>query len=86
MLSFTFTKFKKNLDSIFDQINKNNEPILVSSEKGKEVVVLSKSEFDSIEETLYLLRSPKNARRLLESIEQLNKGELKILTKSGKLI
>lgn len=60
------------MDSIFDRINKTDEPILISREKGKEVVILSKSEFDSMEETLNLMKSPKNAQRLLESIEQLN--------------
>ena len=73
------------MDSIFDQVNKNNEPILVSSEKGKEVVILSKSEFYSMEETSYLLGSPKNAPRLFESIRGLEKEEVKILSKNNLL-
>jgi antitoxin YefM len=49
--------------------------MLITRSKGKDVVILSKSDFDSMEETFYLLKSPKNAERLLESIKQLEAGK-----------
>ena len=48
----------------------------VKRTKGEDVVVLSKSDYESMEETLYLLSSEKNRTHLLESIKQAEKGEV----------
>lgn len=74
MLSINYSNFRQNLKSILDQVNLSNTPMLITRSKGDDVVILSKSDFDSMEETFYLLKSPKNAERLLESIKQLETG------------
>ena len=49
-------------------------PLFVTSANGEDVVVLSKSDYESMEETFYLLKSPNNATRLLKGIEDYEKG------------
>lgn len=49
-------------------------PLFVTSASGEDVVVLSKSDYESMQETFYLLQSPKNAARLLKGIEDYEKG------------
>ena len=50
-------------------------PLFVTRSKGEDVVVLSKSDYESMQETLYLLSSPKNAERLARGLEEYKKGE-----------
>jgi len=49
-------------------------PLIVARSKGEDVVVLSKSDYESMQETLYLLSSSKNAERLFKGIEEFKKG------------
>ncbi len=49
-------------------------PIKISRQRGESVVMISESDWESIEETLHLLSSPKNAARLAESIAELDAG------------
>ena len=51
-----------------DQVNDDHEPVIVTRAKGKPVVMVSLEDWTSMDETAYLLSSPKNARRLRESI------------------
>jgi antitoxin YefM len=50
-------------------------PVVVTRQKGRSVVVISEEEYESLQETLHLLSSPRNAERLLRSIAQLDAGE-----------
>jgi antitoxin YefM len=52
----------------------NHEPVIITRQKEESVVMLSLEDFRALEETAYLLRVPKNARRLLESIAELERG------------
>ena len=58
-----------------DQVCNDHEPVIVTRGRRQSVVLLSLEDFESLEETAYLLRSPVNARRLLVSIEQLESGK-----------
>lgn len=58
-----------------DRVVADRAPVAITRPKVEGVVLVSRSEWDSIEETLYLLRSPANAKRLLASIAQLNAGQ-----------
>jgi antitoxin YefM len=49
--------------------------MIVTRKASESVVIMSLEEFEALEETAYLLRSPKNTRRLIESIAQLEKGK-----------
>ena len=58
------------MNSVFEM----KTPLFVTRSSGEEIVVMSKSEYNSIQETFHLLRSPKNAERLLEAITEYNNG------------
>jgi antitoxin YefM len=70
----TYTAFRQQLKSYLDKVRNNHTPLIVTTTKGEDVVVLSKSDYESMEETVYLLKSPNNAARLLKGIEDYEKG------------
>ncbi len=70
----TYSNFRQNLKSFLDKVFVNHNPLFVTRTNGEDVVVLSKSDYDSLNETLHLLGSPKNAERLLQGIEEYKTG------------
>src|ERR1700743_469870 len=74
MQTTTYTSFRQQLKSYLDKVRKDHTPLYVTSASGEDVVVLSKADYESMEETFYLLKSPANAARLLKSIEDYDKG------------
>ncbi len=75
MRSTSYSEFRKNLASTIDRVNADREPVIITRDRGKPAAVLmSLEDFASYEETNYLLRSPKNARNLRESIAELDAG------------
>ena len=75
MRSLSISETRANLKSVLDRVVADKAPIAITRQKGEGVVMISQSEWESIEETLYLLRSPRNAARLLESIKELDAGK-----------
>lgn len=71
----SYTIFRQHLKSFLDRVLANHTPLFVTRANGEEVVVLSRADYDSMQETFYLLKSPKNAMLLQEGIEKYNKGE-----------
>ena len=61
-----------------DEVCEDRGPAVITRLNGEPVVVLSLADFNSVEETLYLFGSAKNAIRLLESVEQLKAGKARI--------
>lgn len=74
----SFTDFRKNLRMYFEKVFEMGKPLFITRPKGKDVVVMSKSEYDSMQETFHLLSSPRNAERLLKSIEADKEGKFTI--------
>jgi len=70
----TYTSFRQQLKSYLDKVRINHTPLVVTSAGSDDVVVISKADYESMEETFYLLKSPKNAARLLKGIEDYEKG------------
>lgn len=70
----TYSSFRKQLKSYLDKIRDTHSPLFVTRANGDDVVVMSKADYDSLEETFYLLKSPNNAARLLKGIEDYEKG------------
>lgn len=64
---------RKSLFPLIERVNEDHTPIEIVSKRGNAVLV-SKEDWDSIMETNYLLRSPANAKRLVESVEQWRSG------------
>ena len=69
--------FINNLDNELDFIGNNNtNQLIIKRTKGKgNIVLISEAEFNSMQETLYLLSSKKNREHLLESIQQFKDGK-----------
>ena len=74
MIITNYTSFRQNLKSFLDKVLVGNSPLFVTRANGEEVVVLSKADYEGMQETFYLLKSPKNAARLLEGIKEFDKG------------
>lgn len=74
----TFSEARAGLKTVMDDVCKDHAPTVITRVSGEHVVMLSLADFNSMEETIYLLRSPKNASRLMESIAQLESGKAQI--------
>lgn len=72
----TYTDFRERLAAYMDQVCDSHAPLHVTRQGGRAVVVISEEEFAGWMETLHLLRSPANARRLIASIVSANAGKL----------
>ena len=75
MDAITYTTARANLADTMDRVCDDHEPIIITRNSQQAVVMMSLDDFKALEETAYLLRSPKNARRLLESIASLEAGQ-----------
>lgn len=71
----TYTNVRQNLASKMEQVCDDHNPLIITRKNKRPVVMLSLEDFQAMEETTYLLRSPKNAKRLLESITELENGK-----------
>ena len=74
MEAITYTEARNNLARTMDKVNDDHAPVIITRQNGQPVVMMSLADFEAWQETDYLLRSPTNARRLLESIEQDRQG------------
>ena len=74
-MAITATEARKNLFPLIEQVNNDRRPVEITSKRGG-AVLMSRDDYDALEETAYLLRSPANVRRLLESLEQAQAGDV----------
>lgn len=78
MDAITYTSARASLADTMDRVCEDHEAIIITRNSRQAVVMMSLDDFKALEETAYLLRSPKNARRLLESISALETGQGKV--------
>jgi len=71
----TFSEARASLKTVMDNVCKDHTPTVISRVSGEHIVMLSLDDYNSMTETLYLLSSPANASRLMESIAQLKAGK-----------
>ncbi len=76
MTHVTYTELRANLAGFMDEVCNTRAPLLVTRQNARSVVMLSEQDYEGLLETVHLLRSPANALRLLQSIEQANSGAL----------
>ena len=74
MHAISYSEARENLKSVIDEVVASRAPIAITRQRGEGAVLVSQSEWASIEETMYLLRSPANAKILLEAIAELDAG------------
>jgi antitoxin YefM len=74
-MSITASEARKNLFPLIEQVNEDRVPVEITSKRG-DAVLISKADYDALEETAHLLRSPANARRLIEGLAQAHAGEV----------
>ena len=66
----TYTNARANLAELLDQVVDNHEVVIISRKGSEDVALISASELSSLQETAHLLRSPRNARRLLSALNR----------------
>ena len=78
-MAITASEARKNLFPLIQQVNDDRNPVEITS-KGGDAVLLSLADYQALEETAHLLRSPANVRRLLESLDQARAGKVQART------
>jgi antitoxin YefM len=73
-MSITASEARKNLFPLIQQVNDDRVPVEITS-KGGDAVLMARADYDALNETAHLLRTPANARRLLESLAQARSGQ-----------
>jgi len=74
-VTLTYTQVRANLAKLLDKVSRNNEIVIINRKNAENVAMISESELSSILETTHLLRSPKNAQRLLKSLLKAQEGK-----------
>lgn len=74
MEAITYTAARGNLAKTMKKVCTDHDPVIITRKNNEAVVMLSLEDYESINETAYLLQSPKNAKRLMDSIEELDAG------------
>lgn len=75
MTIVTSTHLRQNLAAVLDEVTTGRAPVIVTRQNAASVVMVPLDEWEGMEETLHLLRSPRNAEALLASIASLDAGE-----------
>lgn len=75
MKAISYTKARSNLAYTMEEVIENHAPIIITRQEKKPVVLISLEDYEAIEETLYLMRNPYNAKKLMESVKQFENGE-----------
>ena len=74
MDAISYTAARENLAATMDKVCQDRVPIIITRKREQSVVMLSLEEYDSLQETAYLLQSPANAKRLMKATEALEAG------------
>jgi antitoxin YefM len=73
-MSISASEARKRLFPLLEQVNSDHQPVRITSRAG-DGVLMSADDYDSWQETVYLLRSPENARRLMEAVARDRGGQ-----------
>jgi antitoxin YefM len=76
MKSITYTAARENLADTINRVCEDNAPVIITRNRDQAVVMLSLAEYESLQETAHLLRSPANAKRLLDSLDAIKRGKV----------
>ena len=74
----TYSEVRASFKQVMDDVCVHHEPTIITRQRGEHVVMMSLEDYNSMQETVYLLSSPKNAQRLMESMAQIKAGTAKM--------
>ena len=74
MQAVSFSELRKDMKHIMDMTKDRHEPTIITRKQGN-MVIMSLEDYNSLEETAYILSSPKNAQRILASLAELREGK-----------
>ena len=74
MKTLTYTSARENLARTMQQVCDDHDTVVITRRRDQAVVMMSLEDYESLEETAYLLRSPRNAQRLRDAVDQLRDG------------
>lgn len=77
MRTLSFSEARGNLKKVLDQVAEDHVATLIKRRDAEDAVVMSLSDYNALQETMYLLSTPANARHLMQSIAQLRAGKAK---------
>ena len=80
MNAVTYSNLRASLSSTMESVCENHTPVIVTKKNNHNVVMISLEDYESLDETAYLLGTSKNAERLLKSIKSMQEGRFKTLT------
>ncbi|HKE70295.1 MAG TPA: type II toxin-antitoxin system prevent-host-death family antitoxin [Nocardioidaceae bacterium] len=75
MKTLSYTESRARYAEVLDSVVNDREEVVITRAGHEPVVIVSLEDFESLRETAYLMRSPVNARRLLDAMERLEAGE-----------
>ncbi|MDG2991192.1 type II toxin-antitoxin system prevent-host-death family antitoxin [Candidatus Synechococcus calcipolaris G9] len=70
----SYSEVRSQLAKTMDRVCDDHAPIVITRKNSQSVVMMSLDDYQAIQETVYLLRSPKNAQRLIESMAEIKSG------------
>jgi antitoxin YefM len=74
MKTLTYSHVRNHLAETMNSVVEDHLPVVITRQKGEAIVMMSLADYNSIAETNYLLQSPANARRLLDSLAEARQG------------
>ena len=74
MKTMSYTESRARYAEVLDAVVNDREEVVITRAGHEPVVIVSLDDFESLRETAYLMRSPANARRLLDAMERLENG------------
>ena len=83
-MSISASEARQRLFPLLEQVNTDHEPVRITSKAG-DAVLMSADDYDSWQETVYLLRSPENAKRLMEAVARGRAGHSGVTTSVDEL-
>ncbi len=75
MNAITYTQARKNFTQTMNQVCDDHAPVIITRQSERPVVMISLEDFNALEETLYLLKSPRNAQRLISAMQRIEKND-----------
>jgi antitoxin YefM len=73
MHAISYSSVRKNLANTMAKVCEDHAPVIITRQNHPAVVMISLDDYEALNETAYLLKSPKNAERLQNSIDEINK-------------